>query len=101
MNKDSYAKLPDAAKKAIDTYSGEPLTKKLGGGGIQENKSVIEKLKAMPGHTYAELQGAEKERWRKLFEPITETWVKETPDGAKVLAAFRQEVDKVRKEGMR
>jgi TRAP-type C4-dicarboxylate transport system substrate-binding protein len=102
MNKDSYAKLPEVARKAIDTYSGEPLTKKLGGGGIEENKSVINKLKAMPGHVYAELQGAEKERWRKLFEPITEEWVRTTPDGAKVLAAFRQEVEKVRKEeGMR
>jgi TRAP-type C4-dicarboxylate transport system substrate-binding protein len=102
MNKDAFAKLPEQARKAIDTYSGEPLTKKLGGGGIAENKSVIAKLKEMPGHTYAELQGAEKERWRKLFQPIAERWVKETPDGAKVLAAFREEVAKVRKEeGMR
>jgi TRAP-type C4-dicarboxylate transport system substrate-binding protein len=100
MNKDAFAKLPEVAQKAIDKYSGEPLTKKLGGGGIEENKEVIAKLKAMPGRTVTELAPAEKERWHKLFEPIVDEWVKTTPDGAKVLAAFREEVAKVRKEGM-
>jgi len=98
MNKDAYAKLPDVAKKAIDRYSGEPLTKRLGGGGIEEDKKVKAKLAADPTRTIGPLASAEKERWRKLFEPIVEEWVKTTPDGATVLAAYREELAKIEKE---
>ena len=98
MNKDAYAKLPDVAKKAIDKYSGEPLTKRLGGGGIEEDKKVKAKLAADPTRTIGPLAPAEKERWRKLFEPIVEEWVKTTPDGATVLAAYREELAKIEKE---
>jgi TRAP-type C4-dicarboxylate transport system substrate-binding protein len=100
MNKDVYAKLPQVAKDAIDRYSGEPLTKRLGGGGIEENKKVIGKLEEMH-HTVSALAPNEKARWRKLFQPIVDEWVKTTPDGAKVLAAFEAEVAKVHNERMK
>jgi TRAP-type C4-dicarboxylate transport system substrate-binding protein len=100
MNKEAYAKLPEPAKKAIDKYSGEPLTKRLGSGGIEEDKKVIARLKADADRTVGGLAPAEKERWRKTLQPVIENWVKDTPDGANVLAAFREEVAKIRKEGM-
>jgi len=98
LNKDAYAKLPDAARKAIDKYSGEVLTKRLGGGGIEEDKKVIAKLRADSTRTVNSLSAAEKTRWRETLKPVVETWVKETPDGEKVLAAFRAEVGKIRKD---
>ena len=98
MNKDAYARLPEVAQKAIDKYSGEPLTKRLGAGGIEEDKKVKAKLAADPSRTIGPLAPAEKERWRKLFEPIVDEWVKTTPDGAKVLAAFQEEVAKIHAE---
>jgi len=42
------------------------------------------------------LAPAEEAKWRKTVAPIVDEWVKNTPDGAKVLAAFREEVEKVR-----
>jgi len=98
MNKDAYARLPDKAKAAIDKYSGEPLARKLGKGGIEADKHVIAQLKAQPDQAFTALSPAEKERWRKTLMPITEEWVKATPDGAKVLAAFQEELVKARAE---
>jgi hypothetical protein len=52
--------------------------------------------KAMAGQTIASLDPAEEARWKELVAPVTEEWVKATPDGDKVLAAFRAEVLAVR-----
>jgi TRAP-type C4-dicarboxylate transport system substrate-binding protein len=100
MNKEAYAKLPQKAQAAIDKYSGEPLTKRLGAGGIEEDKKVIARLRSDPTRYVGGLAPDEKERWRKTLQPVIDNWVKETPDGASVLAAFREEVAKIRKEGM-
>jgi TRAP-type C4-dicarboxylate transport system substrate-binding protein len=98
MNKDAFAKLPAPARAAIDKYSGEPLAKKMGLGGIAADKIVIDQLKAMGDQTFTTLSPAEKERWQKILAPITEDWVKTTPDGARVLAAFREELIKARND---
>jgi hypothetical protein len=37
------------------------------------------------------------ERWKKMSQPITDEWVKNTPDGEKVLAAFRAEIQNIRR----
>jgi len=42
------------------------------------------------------LDPAEEARWKEAVAPVTEDWVKSTPDGAHVLAAFRDEVKAVR-----
>jgi len=53
-------------------------------------------VKALPGHTVApELPADEAKRWRSILAPITEEWVKQTPDGAKILAAHRAEMAKL------
>jgi len=98
MNKEAFAALPAAAQKAIDRYSGEALTKRLGGGGIAIDKESIAKVAAQPGHTIGTLAPEERERWRKTLLPVIEEWTKATPGGAAVLAAYRQEVQKVRAE---
>jgi hypothetical protein len=35
-------------------------------------------------------------RWKQRVQPMLDEWVKTTPDGAHVLAAFRDEIAKVR-----
>jgi len=35
---------------------------------------------------------AEEARWRKLVAPVAEQWARETPNGARVLEAFRAEI---------
>ena len=38
------------------------------------------------------LPASEEARWKKAVAPLAAEWAKETPDGQKVLAAFRSEV---------
>jgi TRAP-type C4-dicarboxylate transport system substrate-binding protein len=96
MNKDAYAKLPQKAKETIDRYAGEPFSRRLGEGGDKATEDVKERWKALPGHTVSTLSPQESERWKKILEPVTTDWVKRTPDGEKVLAAFRAELTKIR-----
>jgi len=91
MNKEVFAKLPDAAQKAIDKYSYAALTDRLAKACVGTGTESREAL-ATRGHVVSDLTPAEAERWKKLLAPITEEWVKATPDGAAVLAAYRKEV---------
>jgi TRAP-type C4-dicarboxylate transport system substrate-binding protein len=99
MNKESYAKLSGKAKAAIDKYSGEAYSARLGETGDRMDADGREKTRAHAGHDFTTIDAAELARWKKVFAPVTEEWIKTTPDGDKVLAAYRAEVKKMR-EGM-
>jgi TRAP-type C4-dicarboxylate transport system substrate-binding protein len=96
MNRDSFAKLPDAAKKAVDAHSGEVLTKALGKATDAFDAGGKAKVRGMSGHTFSEIPAAEKPEWKSRAQFITDEWLKDTPDGARVLAAFRAEVANIR-----
>lgn len=96
MNKDAYAKLPPKGCDAIDKYSGEAYVLRLVAADDTMEAVGRDATKATPGQTIASLDPAEEARWKELVAPVTEEWVKATPDGEKVLAAFRAEVAAVR-----
>jgi TRAP-type C4-dicarboxylate transport system substrate-binding protein len=96
MNKDAYAKLSGKAKAAVDKYSGETYSARLGKVGDRMDADGREKTRAHVGHNFTTIDTAELERWKKLFAPVTDEWVKTTPDGDKVLAAYRAEIAKLR-----
>lgn len=96
MNKESFAKLPEAAKRAIDETAGAPLSRRMGKVADEQNVEAREKVIA-GGGKFLKLDAAETERWRKKMEPVIAEWLKNTPDGAAVLAAFRRELAKVKK----
>jgi TRAP-type C4-dicarboxylate transport system substrate-binding protein len=96
INNDSYAKLPPAGKAAIDKFSYKPFVERLIAADDQMQAVGRDATKAMPGQTIAQLDPAEEARWKEAVAPVTEEWVKATPDGAHVLAAFREEVNAVR-----
>lgn len=91
MNNDSWAKLPDKAKETIQKFSGEPWSRRMG-------NITARPPGDLPGHEIVELSDQEAAGWKARLAPITENWLKETPDGAKVLAAYRAELAKVRAE---
>jgi len=88
MNSAAYAALPDKAKKAIDGESGVKLSAQLG--------TVVDRLEA-EGRDYAKSHGqdvsaltpTQAAEWRQRAEPIISQWVHSTPDGDKILAAYR------------
>lgn len=96
INNDAYAKLPPAGKAAIDQYSGLPFVQRLIAADDTMQAAGRDATKAMPGQTIAQLAPAEEQRWKDAVQPVTDEWVKATPDGAHVLAAFRQELTAIR-----
>ena len=98
MNKQSFARLPEKARRAIDELSGEKLSGRIGKAGKDTDLENRTKVAQMPGHTINALTSQETARWKKILAPVTDGWVKATPDGSRVLAAFREEVLKARRE---
>jgi TRAP-type C4-dicarboxylate transport system substrate-binding protein len=95
MNKATYASLPAKAKAAIDGLSGEAFSKTLGHNnemaGVGESKVVA----AMAGHHVSKLSAAEYKLWKARIQPIIADWAKSTPNGAKILAAYENELKKI------
>jgi TRAP-type C4-dicarboxylate transport system substrate-binding protein len=96
INNDSYAKLPPAGKAAIDKFSYKPFVERLIAADDTMQAVGRDATKAMAGQTIAQLDPAEEARWKEAVAPVTEEWVKATPDGAQVLAAFRAELTAIR-----
>ena len=95
MNKDSYAKLPADLRAVVDAASGDGMAKHMRNAAASEERVAVEKVTAFPGAVLVKLDPAEIARWRERLKPMAEEWVKRTPDGAKVLAAFRAQIAKM------
>lgn len=96
MNERAYSRLPKAAQQAIDRYSGEALTRRLGKEVDAVDRAMSERVAAMPGHSVTQVPADQEQAWRERMKGVVEDWVKRTPDGAKVLAAYREEIRKIR-----
>jgi TRAP-type C4-dicarboxylate transport system substrate-binding protein len=94
MNKPAYARLPAKAQKVFDENSGKVLSARYGreldGTAADQRKDVG----AMPGHEVVSLAPAEMARWQKQAASVIDKWVERTPDGARVLAAWKVELKK-------
>jgi TRAP-type C4-dicarboxylate transport system substrate-binding protein len=98
MNKDAYAKLPAASRQALDKLSGVSLSRRQAEATAEEGVKGREMVQGMAGHTITVMSDAEIARWKPRFAAMIDEWVKATPDGARVLDAYRREVQKARTE---
>ena len=94
MNKDAFAKLPEDGRKVIDAKSGPALVAKMAKAGEDETHHGREIVEKMSGYTLATIQDSELPKLQKTIEPLVDKWIKETPDGEKVLAAYKAELAK-------
>jgi TRAP-type transport system periplasmic protein len=94
MSKASYDKLPPAAKKAIDENSGLGFSRALGNNTSAHGIATAKRIGALPGQTVKALSAEQKARWAKLLQPVTDKWVKDTPNGAAILAAYKAAIEK-------
>jgi TRAP-type C4-dicarboxylate transport system substrate-binding protein len=96
MSKDAYVKLPAKAKRAIDRNSGASASLAVGASFDRVYADAENAVRAMAGHTIVPAIQADKERYlREVAEPLTAEWVKRTPDGAAILAAYRAEAARI------
>jgi TRAP-type C4-dicarboxylate transport system substrate-binding protein len=96
MNKRSYDKLPPQAKAAIDKHSYEPLARRMGDVVHKMDDFAQANVAKQPGQVIETIPAEEAARWRKQLQAISEGWVKSTPNGAAILAGFREEIKRAR-----
>lgn len=87
ISRKKWDSLPPQAKAAIDRHSYLAFSHTLGKAADGE----WARSRAMLQSTTV-LSGAEEAQWRKLVAPVAEQWTRDTPNGAKVLEAFRAEI---------
>jgi TRAP-type C4-dicarboxylate transport system substrate-binding protein len=90
-NKEMMAKLPEKPRAAIEKHSGEVFAKRMGTASFNADKQTRDAL-AKEGHALAELNEPDRTKLRNLLAPIADAWLKATPDGQRVMDAYRKEV---------
>jgi len=94
MNKQTYEKLPPQARAAIDKHSGLSLTEKLG----QATQGQWQYGYDLVKDRLVTLAPDEEKKWQAALAPVAQKWAEGAPNGAKVLEAFRAEVQALRKK---
>jgi TRAP-type C4-dicarboxylate transport system substrate-binding protein len=97
MAKKKYDALPAAVKKLLDDNSSEAESRVYGKFWDDVDNEGRDMVKTLGGkHQIVQQAPETAAKWRKAVEPVIDDWVKATPDGAWVLAAFRAETAKVK-----
>lgn len=90
MAKEKWNQLPPAVQKVLDDNSGEALARLYGIENDAQQDSGRKAAMEMPGQTMMVPTAAEDEAFQKKLAPVADDWVKDNPDGAAVLAKFRE-----------
>jgi TRAP-type C4-dicarboxylate transport system substrate-binding protein len=94
MMKKRFEALPEAARKVLTDNSGEAKTRELGRFWDSVEITGRNLVFGKPNHQFVTLSPAQQADWAKKAEDVAATWVKETPNGERVLAAFKAELAK-------
>jgi TRAP-type C4-dicarboxylate transport system substrate-binding protein len=90
MNNKKYQALPDGARKIIDDNSGEAQSRAYGKFWDDVSNEGGDLVIALgTKRVIVSLPPAIEASWRQKILPVTDDWAETTPDGEKVLAAFR------------
>ena len=101
MSQKKYESLSPAARQVLDAHSGEAASRAFGAFWDQERKDGKDATVARGDkRTIVELTAAQTEAWHQKLQPLEADWIARTPDGAKILAAYRAELAKVEAGGM-
>ncbi|HEX3970810.1 MAG TPA: TRAP transporter substrate-binding protein [Stellaceae bacterium] len=95
IGKKRYESLPASAKAVLDKFSGEGESRELGKFWDRLQVFGDKLVKGLPNQTVIDAPPEQIAKWRADAEPVAADWAKRTPDGAKVLKAFREELAKV------
>jgi len=99
MSKKKWNTLSPAVKKVLEANSGEAQSKAFGTFWdriIEEGRAEVRKSGK---HTIVNLSAEQDKKWQATIAPVVQEWTKTTPDGDKVLSAYRGLLQKVRAGG--
>ncbi|HLI19484.1 MAG TPA: TRAP transporter substrate-binding protein [Stellaceae bacterium] len=96
MTQATWDSLSPQAQQAIDKHAGETESRAFGAWWDGERKTGKDATIARGDkRTIIELTPEQTAAWQKKLEPLDDNWAKNTPDGEKVLAAYRAELAKI------
>jgi TRAP-type C4-dicarboxylate transport system substrate-binding protein len=90
MAKAKWNQLPPAVQKLLDDNAGEALARLYGIENDAQQEAGRKAAMEMKDQTMLVPTAAEDELFQKKLAPVAEDWVKENPDGAAVLAKFKE-----------
>jgi len=96
MSKKKWDTLSPAVKKVLESASGEAQSKAFGAMWDNVNEEGRADVRKAGKHTIVNLSAEQNKKWQEAIAPVVQEWTKTTPDGDKVLAAFRGFVQKGR-----
>ena len=96
MMRGYFDKLPEKGRAAIDRYAGMPYAIEWAKS-IQAQDDMGIAITKAANQTIVNLAPEEEARWKSRAQAVVDEWVKATPDGARVLAAYRAEIAEIRK----
>jgi TRAP-type C4-dicarboxylate transport system substrate-binding protein len=97
MAKKKYDSLPAEARRVLAANSGEAASRAFGVHHEQLLRDARAKIAATPGHKLHKLPPEEEKRWIAGTANVVDNFVKNTPDGGKVLAAYRAAIAELEK----
>jgi TRAP-type transport system periplasmic protein len=99
MAKQKWNQLPPAVQKLLDDNSGEALARLYGIENDAQQEAGRKAAMEMAGQTMMVPTAAEDADFRRKLAPVADDWIKDNPDGAAVLAKFRELLAQVQAEG--
>lgn len=96
MRQDRFDALPPEARSALEGASGEALARKLGQAFDRQEKEVRARVSASGRNTVTTPSEAEVAEWRKVIDPVNESWRTAKPRNQRIHAAFSEHLKRIR-----
>ena len=96
MNLGAFAALPAEAKAAIDRFSGETFSRRMGAANEKAAEDEGKRAAAAAGQSVTTLSAQQTKLWKARVQPVADAWAAQTPNGEKVIAAYEAELAKIR-----
>ena len=96
MRQDRFDALPPEARSALEGASGEALARKLGQAFDRQEKEVRARVSASGKNTVTTPSDAEVVEWRKVIDPVNESWRMAKPRNQRIHAAFAEHLKRIR-----
>lgn len=88
MTKKKYEALPPEARRILDANAGEAASRAYGKFWNTVADRARAQIKKTPGQQLVPLDAAQNAQWREKSAPVIADWVKNTPEGRKILDQF-------------